>query len=266
MFESIDQLGRKHCFKNPPKRIVSLVPSQTELLHYLGLEDAVVGITKFCVHPKEWFKSKNRIGGTKNVNIDKVSALQPDIIIANKEENVKEQIEALEAIAPVWVSDVNKLEDALAMIEAIGLLTAKNEKAQKLIEEIKNCFNQLKTPNYKLKTAYLIWRNPYITVGGDTYISNMLEYAGFNNVFAKENRYPAITVEQLVKANCEVIFLSSEPYPFKQQHIEELQAVLPKVKIRLVDGEMFSWYGSRLLEAATYFYQIQNKINMQSSG
>lgn len=263
MFESIDQLGRKHCFKNTPKRIVSLVPSQTELLHYLGLKHEVIGITKFCVHPNEWFRSKTRIGGTKNVNIEAVKALQPDIIIANKEENVKEQMEALEAIAPVWVSDVNHLEDALAMIEAIGLLTATNENAQKLIEEINNCFNQLITPNYKLKTCYLIWRKPYMTVGGDTYINNMLQYAGFNNVFAKENRYPEITMEQLVEANCEVVFLSSEPYPFKQQHIEELQAALPKVKILLVDGEMFSWYGSRLLEAASYFKNLSKNATLQ---
>lgn len=260
MFESIDQLGRKHCFKNSPKRIVSLVPSQTELLHYLGLEDEVVGITKFCVHPNEWFKSKNRIGGTKNVNIEVVKALQPDIIIANKEENVKEQIEALEAIVPVWVSDVNHLQDALAMIEAIGLLTATNEKAQKLIEEINNCFNQLKTPNHKLKTCYLIWRKPYMTVGGDTYINNMLQYAGFENVFANEKRYPAITIEQLGEAKCDLLFLSSEPYPFKQAHIEELQAAMPNTKILLVDGEMFSWYGSRLLEAATYFKILQKIV------
>lgn len=265
MFESIDQLGRKHRFENRPKRIVSLVPSQTELLHYLGLEDVVVGITKFCVHPNDWFRNKARIGGTKNVNIDAVRALQPDIIIANKEENVKEQIEALEAIVPVWVSDVNNLDDALAMIEAIGLLTATNEKAQKLIEEINNCFYQLQTPKPKPKTAYLIWRKPYMTVGGDTYISNMLEYAGFENVFANEKRYPAITIEQLTETKCDFLFLSSEPYPFKQAHIVELQAALPNTTILFVDGEMFSWYGSRLLQAASYFKTLQERIRLNES-
>ncbi len=262
MFESIDQLGRKHRFENTPTRIVSFVPSQTELLHYLDLEQAVVGITKFCVHPNEWFRNKARIGGTKNVNIEAVKALQPDIIIANKEENVKEQIEALEVIAPVWVSDVNNLEDALAMIKAIGKLTNTNKKAEKLIEEVITRFNQLQTPNPKPKTAYLIWRNPYMTVGGDTYINNMLQYAGFDNVFANEKRYPAVTIEQLVEANCELLFLSSEPYPFKQAHIVELQATMPKTKILLVDGEMFSWYGSRLLEAATYFKTLQETIHL----
>ncbi|MDI9363958.1 MAG: helical backbone metal receptor [Flavobacterium sp.] len=262
MFESIDQLGRKHRLENPPKRIVSLVPSQTELLHYLGLKQAVVGITKFCVHPTEWFKTKPKIGGTKNVNIDAVKALQPDIIIANKEENVKEQIEALEAIAPVWVSDINNLEDALAMIEAVGKITNTTPKTEKLIEEVVTRFNQLKTPNHKLKTCYLIWRKPYMTVGGDTYINNMLQYAGFENVFANEKRYPTIIIEQLTKANCNLLFLSSEPYPFKQTHILELQAAMPNTKILLVDGEMFSWYGSRLLEAATYFKTLQKTIHL----
>lgn len=265
MFESIDQLGRKHRFENTPKRIVSLVPSQTELLHYLGLEQAVIGITKFCVHPNEWFKTKPRIGGTKNVNIDAVSALQPDIIIANKEENVKQQIEALEAIATVWVSDVNHLQDALAMIEAIGKLTNTSTKAEDLIEDVTIRFNQLQTPNPKPKTAYLIWRMPYMTVGGDTYINNMLEYAGFENVFANEKRYPAITIEQLANAKCDLLFLSSEPYPFKQAHIVELQAEMPNTKILLVDGEMFSWYGSRLLEAATYFKTLQEIIRLDKS-
>lgn len=265
MFESIDQLGRKHRFENRPKRIVSLVPSQTELLHYLGLENEVVGITKFCVHPTEWFRNKARIGGTKNVNFEAVKALQPDIIIANKEENVKEQIEALEAIAPVWVSDVNNLEEALAMIKAIGKITNTSLKAEKLIEEVVTRFNQLQTPNPKPKTAYLIWRKPYMTVGGDTYINNMLQYAGFDNVFTNEKRYPAITIEQLVEAQCDLLFLSSEPYPFKQAHISELQEALPNTKILLVDGEMFSWYGSRLLEAADYFKNLQEIIRLDKS-
>ncbi|MFC4232694.1 ABC transporter substrate-binding protein [Parasediminibacterium paludis] len=262
MFESIDQLGRKHSFENRPKHIVSLVPSQTELLHDLGLENEVVGITKFCIHPTEWFNNKPSIGGTKNVKMDAVKALQPDLIIANKEENVKEQIEALEAIAPVWVSDVNHLKDALAMIEAIGNITNTNQKAQHLIKEINSGFNQLKTTNTTLKTAYLIWRKPYMTVGGDTYINDMLQYAGFENVFANEKRYPAITIEQITEKKCDLLLLSSEPYPFKQQHIEALQAALPRIKIVLVDGEMFSWYGSRLIAAASYFKTLQETIRL----
>ena len=257
MFKSIDQLGRNHRFENYPKRIVSLVPSQTELLHYLGLENEVIGITKFCIHPTNWFENKTRIGGTKNVNIDVIKALKPDLIIANKEENIQAQIEALANICPVWVSDVNNLDDALKMIEAIGFLTATTEKANNLSETIKICFNQLKTQILKPKVCYLIWRDPFMTVGGDTFISNMLDYCGLENLFTNQNRYPEITLQQLSLLNCKLILLSSEPYPFKQKHIDEIQQTLPNATILLVDGEMFSWYGSRLLQAANYFEALK---------
>ncbi|MBC7651294.1 MAG: ABC transporter substrate-binding protein [Deinococcales bacterium] len=253
MFESTDQLGNKLKFKTHPKRIVSLVPSQTELLQYLGLENEVIGITKFCVHPHEWLKNKSKIGGTKNVHISTLKALTPDLIIANKEENIKDQINLLQAIAPVWVSDVNNLNDALQMIEALGVLTNTSAKANNLVEEINNSFKKLQTPNVKLLSAYLIWREPYMTVGGDTFINNMLGYCGFKNVFEDASRYPEITLQQLALTNCQIILLSSEPYPFKQKHIDEIQAIVPHTKIILVNGEFFSWYGSRLLQAANYF-------------
>ena len=238
-----------------------MVPSQTELLHYLGLEDEVVGITKFCVHPNNWFRNKTRIGGTKNVNVEAIKILNPDLIIANKEENVKEQIEELAKYYPVWVSDVNNLNDALQMIEAVGLLTATTEKANDLSLTIRNKFNQFKTQNLKLKTCYLIWRNPYMTIGGDTYINNMLQYIGVKNVFENTTRYPEITLQQIAATNCNFVLLSSEPYPFKQVHIDEIKAIMPNVKVLLVDGEMFSWYGNRLLQAAEYFKQLRDNIS-----
>ena len=262
MFESIDQLGRKLVFETHPKRIVSLVPSQTELLHYLGLENEVIGITKFCVHPNEWFRHKTRIGGTKNIYIEAIKALKPDLIIANKEENIKEQIDDLQGIAPVWVSDVNNVEEALQMIKAIGFLTGKNEKANNLLELIKLRFNQVKTQNLQLTACYLIWQDPYMTVGGDTFINSMLGFCGFKNVFQHTNRYPEITLQQVASLNCQIVLLSSEPYPFKQKHIDEIQVILPNTKIILVDGEMFSWYGSRLLQAADYFEELRKILTI----
>ena len=249
--------------KHFPKRIVSLVPSQTELLHYLGLEQETVGITKFCVHPKEWFNTKTRVGGTKAVKKDIIQHLQPDLIIANKEENVKEQIEELAKDYHVWVTDVNDLDDSLQMINDIGELTGKANEANKLATEINSRFSELKklqTTNHKLKTAYLIWRNPYMTIGGDTFINNMLAQCGFQNAFAGNLRYPEITVTQLQTTNHKLLLLSSEPYPFKQKHIDELQSQLPGCKIILVDGEMFSWYGSRLLLAPQYFKNLIHSI------
>jgi ABC-type Fe3+-hydroxamate transport system substrate-binding protein len=253
----IDQLSRTVEIPFPPKRIISLVPSQTELLSDLGLEEEVIGITKFCVHPQKWFREKQRIGGTKNVHLQKIISLQPDLIIANKEENVKEQIEELATHFPVWVSDVNNLKDAYGMMQSIGEITNRKEAVQKLTTNIRHNFTHLPTPNIQLPTAYLIWKNPYITVGGDTFIHHLLETAGFQNLFADQQRYPQISIEDLKRANCRLLLLSSEPYPFKQKHVVELQEHLPDTKILLVDGEMFSWYGSRLLQAPAYFQNLQ---------
>jgi len=247
-------------FKQPPKRIVSLVPSQTELLSYLGLDKEVIGITKFCVHPKEWFTNKQRVGGTKALHIPLIKKLQPDLIIANKEENVKAQVEELAKEFPVWVTDVNNLEESLRMIKDVGELTYKATKAETLIPEIKTRFSQLPTTNHKLQTAYLIWQDPYMTVGGDTFINDMMKRCGLQNIFADKKRYPEITIDQLSTDDCKLILLSSEPYPFQQKHVEELEKQLPGKKIILVDGEMFSWYGSRLLKAAKYLKALSETL------
>ncbi len=239
-----------------PKRIVSVVPSQTELLHYLHLENETVGITKFCVHPHDWFRNKKRIGGTKDLHIEEIIQLQPDLIIANKEENVKEQIDELSQHFPVWLTDVNNFEDALQMITDIGSLTNKEAATKELIQQIQNKFSF--STSEKIKTAYFIWKDPYMTTGGDTFISNMMEMAGFENVFKTRTRYPAIDLNELKHSECELILLSTEPYPFKQIHVEELQNIFPGIRIMLADGEMFSWYGNRMLHAPAYFEQLRN--------
>ena len=243
-----------------PNRIISLVPSQTELLNHLGLNSETVGITRFCVHPATWFKTKTTVGGTKTINFDIIHQLRPDLIIANKEENVKEQIEQLALHYPVWLTDVNNLEDAMRMITDIGTLTGKDKKALSLITQIKNAFNDFSISENPLKTAYLIWRKPYMAVGGDTFINDMLLKCGFENIFANKKRYPEISIEDLHVARCQLLFLSSEPYPFKQKHIDELSKQLPHTKIILVDGEFFSWYGSRLLKAPEYFKTLINSL------
>ncbi|ANE49849.1 iron ABC transporter [Flavisolibacter tropicus] len=257
-----DQLNRTVTLPATPKRIISLVPSQTELLYDLELKEQVVGITKFCIHPKEWFRTKTRIGGTKTLHLDKIRELHPDLIIANKEENVQEQIEALAKEFPVWISDVNNLPEALEMIEQIGLITNKKERAEDLSKRIESAFFNFKpqTSNLKLNTCYLIWKDPYMTVGGDTFIHNILSLAGLENIYGSKQRYPEITIAELQTLNCDLLLLSSEPYPFKQKHIEELQAQLPHTKILLVDGEAFSWYGSRLLHTPAHLQQLQEEI------
>ena len=259
-----DQLGRKVELKQPPQRIISLVPSQTELLFSLGLDKEVVGITKFCVHPESWFRTKTRVGGTKQLHIDRIKQLQPDLIIANKEENGREQIEELAKEFPVWISDVNNVQGALEMVQAVGILTGRPREAGDLITQIKTVFTQAQPPETRLKTAYLIWKDPYMTIGGDTFINDMLDHAGFTNIFADRLRYPELSLNELRELDCELLLLSSEPYPFKQKHVEELQLHLPGTRIILVDGEIFSWYGSRLLRAREYFQKLRQQIRALS--
>ncbi len=260
MFTFTDQTGHTIQLRHFPRRIISLVPSQTELLAHLDLHDEVVGITKFCIHPDDWFRSKTRIGGTKKINIEKIQQLQPDLIIANKEENVKEEVEILETQFPVWTSDCNNLTQACDMIMQLGIITGKQKKAIEIVKQIQENFAQLQCPLQKLRAAYLIWQNPYMTVGGDTFIHSMLEIVGFRNIYANATRYPEITIEELKNRNPELVILSSEPFPFKQKHIDELQIHLPTTKIILADGEMFSWYGSRLLKAPAYFATLYEQI------
>ncbi|MDH7463057.1 helical backbone metal receptor [Chitinophagaceae bacterium 26-R-25] len=257
-----DQTGNTISLASFPKRIISLVPSQTELLYTLQLNDEVVGITKFCVHPEVWFRTKNRVGGTKDLKFDIIEQLRPDLILANKEENVKGQIEYLSGKFPVWVSDVEDVQSAFDMISQIGLITGKEAIANDLINNIIKGFSELRpfVPSTKIPVGYLIWKDPFMTVGGDTFISNMLDACGFQNVFASHKRYPSITVEDIKRSGCKVLFLSSEPYPFKQKHIDELQKELPDVVIKLVDGEMFSWYGSRMLPAIDYFKKLIQEV------
>lgn len=232
-------------------KIVSLVPSITELLYDLGLEEEVAGITKFCVHPQHGFRNKTRIGGTKNINIEKIKSLQPDLIIANKEENVKEQIEQLRKYN-ILLTDVNNFDEALEMIKTVGNHVHKEFQAAQIIAAIKKRFSALHI-EWEKTAAYLIWKDPYMTVGGDTFIDSMMCKAGFKNIFSHQNRYLPVTIEAIKELRPEYILLSTEPYPFKEKHVAALQALVPNSKVILADGEMFSWYGSRMLYAVKYF-------------
>jgi len=246
-----DQLGREILIPYPPQRIISLVPSITELLADFGLNKEVIGITKFCVFPDGWFRSKNRIGGTKTVNIDKVTLLKPDLILANKEENTKEEIDQLKTQFPVWISDVKNINDAQQMIQSIGEITDKIAVAQNLNHNISSQLQKISNRIPK-KVAYMIWQDPIMVAGGDTYINAMLELGGFQNVFGGEKRYPIVSAEILSLAQPDEILLSSEPFPFCEKHIEFYQEICPQAVIRLIDGTFFSWYGSRLLPAIDY--------------
>lgn len=246
----IDQIGNKVSLLHPPQRIISTVPSITELLFYLGLEDRIVGRTSFCIHPNPEIKEVPKIGGTKRLRIDAVKALQPDLVIANKEENVKEQIEGIQAFVPTYISDIKTIEDALKMIADVGKLCGVTSASEELLDRIQSTMPK----RVSLKKAlYLIWRDPFMSIGGDTFISDMMPYAGYENIIKEQKRYPSLSAKQIKDLAPEVILLSSEPYPFKEKHIQELQSLCPQATIKLVDGELYSWYGNKILKAFEVF-------------
>ena len=247
-----DQMGNKVELSNTPQRIISLVPSQTELLYDLGLEDRVVGITKFCIHPEHWRKTKTIVGGTKNFQVDVINQLRPDLIIGNKEENYFEGISALQQHAPVWISDVTEFEDAIRMIQSISIITDCEMKGKEIVQRIQKAFEVLK-PLKRIKTLYLMWRNPWMGAANKTFIHSMMEKIGLVNVLDKAERYPELSASMMKDLNPSLVLLSTEPFPFSEKHIGEVLEIMPNARVQLVDGEMFSWYGSRMALAPSYF-------------
>lgn len=248
-------------------KIISLVPSQTELLVDLGLENAIVGITKFCVHPKNLRKKTTIVGGTKNININKIKALHPTIILCNKEENTKIIVKECLKIAKTHVTDVHTLQDNLDFIKEYGMMFSCENKAAQIINKIeknKKDFELFTKQKPTLKVAYFIWKSPWMVAANNTFINNLLKLNKFENVFQSVERYPEIDTEKLLEKNLDLVFLSSEPYPFQEKHIALLQKKLPKTNILLVDGECFSWYGSRLIIAFSYFTDLRKRIDKLS--
>lgn len=240
-------------------KIISTVPSITELLSDLQLDEEVVGITKFCVHPEHWFRNKTRIGGTKNLKLEKIKALDPDLIVANKEENLKDQIEYLEGFSSIYLSDIQSPLDNISLIRDLGKITDRNHIANNLIKKYISALQMLEGQSNQT-VLYLIWKNPWMAAGGDSYIHSILHHMGLNNVLGDRMRYPELNAEEIKNLNPDLIFLSSEPFPFKEKHKQELLKILPKAKIHLVDGEYFSWYGSRLIHMLDYGKSLKDKL------
>ncbi|MBE0393728.1 ABC transporter substrate-binding protein [Flavobacterium sp. PL002] len=260
-----DQLGTTHTFQTSPKRIISLVPSQTELLYDLGLEDKIIGITKFCVHPYHFKSTKTLVGGTKKVNYRKIKELQPDIIICNKEENTLEIVERLREICPVWVTDIHSIEDNFQMITDFGQLFNARTEARKWNDKLAFALSDFKNFIATIpvkKVAYFIWKKPYMVAGSDNFITALLQLNHFENIYKYKGRYPEVAIENIVEdGDPDFIFLSSEPFPFKKEDGYEISNYTKKAQTVLVDGEMFSWYGSRLIKAFEYFKMLHRNIS-----
>lgn len=241
-------------------RIISLVPSLTELIIDLGLKDKLVGRSRFCIHPKDQVKDIPVIGGTKNPNLKKIRALKPDYIIANHEENRKEDVLALQKDFRVNVTKIDTIEEALSEIESIGEDLGCLKGSSDLIKEIHKQLSETQDCDF-IDTAYFIWRKPWMIAASDTYIDSVLKTYRLSNIFSDKTRYPEIELSELKKRNPKLILLSSEPYPFKEKHVDELNGLLPESKIQLIDGEWFSWYGSRMKEAFRQLNQWRSGLD-----
>lgn len=260
MIKINDQIGQSVQLNGPAKRIVCLVPSITELIWHLGLEEELVGRTKFCIFPKILKEKVPQVGGTKQVHVDRIEALQPDLIICNKEENTEEIVASLKGLSSIYVSNIQTIHSALEMISDIGQLTGKVQESETLVNNIEAKRLEWHSQSYPQKSClYLIWKNPYMTIGVDTYIYNMLAEMNFESALY-DFRYPEVSIEQIKKMNPAYLLLSSEPFPFRQKDIEELQEQLPGIKAILVDGTYFSWYGNRILDAYPYFEALNEQL------
>lgn len=254
----LDQLQQTIEINTLPKRIISLIPSQSEYLWDLGLKTELVGISKFCLHPKQMFESVTRVGGTKQLDIEKIKSLNPDLIIGNKEENVKEQIEELKVYFPVWMSDVNTLDDAFDMMLKLGEIFEKKAESEVMVTEIIESMKEVRNLFEGKRVAYFIWNKPYMVAATDTFIDSIMKECGIVNHFKDKKRYPEISIEDLDGAD--YCFLSSEPFPFDQKHIQELQGSVKNCRFVLVDGEMFSWYGSHLRLLPHYLKKLKKEL------
>jgi iron complex transport system substrate-binding protein len=264
IFSLKDQVGTVHNFNQSPTKIVSLVPSQTELLVDLGLEQQIKGITKFCVHPYHLKQIKTVVGGTKKVHVQKIRELNPDIIIANKEENTLEMVEELRSICKVWVTDVVTLEDNQQMIEDFGVMFNKRTEAARLVAKINfglEHFRHFMANKPGHKVAYFIWKDPYMAAGRNTFIQTMLEINKFENIYLQKGRYPEVELKKIrLEGDPDLVLLSSEPFPFTDKDAFEIGRFTHHAKAVFVDGEMFSWYGSRIPYALQYFEGLHLRL------
>jgi ABC-type Fe3+-hydroxamate transport system substrate-binding protein len=242
-----------------PRRIVSLIPSVTETLFALGLGDAVIGVTAYCVEPREDVRRKTKVGGQKNPALEVIRDLAPDLVVANVEENLKEHVERLrEWGIPVWVTYPRTVDDGIRMIRELGELTGRRARADAIAGGLDALLAETRARSAgraPVRVFYPIWRDPTMTIGADTYIHDMLAVCGGANVFGdRPERYPTITLEEVRAARPEVIVLPDEPFRFRRAHVADFSAYadIPAVRdgrIHLMDGKLFCWYGPRIADA-----------------
>ena len=253
-----DALGQEFVAPLTDAKIVSLVPSTTETLYALGLENQLLGMTRYCVHPRHLLAEKTIVGGTKQLNWKKLESLAPTIVLGNKEENTPAIFAGLsQKDIPYFVAFPQTVDEAIQDIQTLGDLLGASDQSLKIAKGIEAERQSLHLKSTTFSYAYLIWRKPWMTINKDTFIHAMLSEAGGKNVFEDDDsRYPQFDLDELKARRPDFIFLSSEPYAFNQTHIDELHHHGFQQKIRLVNGEMCSWHGSRMKQGLEYLQEL----------
>lgn len=259
MAAPVDASGVPLAPGGPPRRIVSLVPSTTETLCALGLGQALVGVTVYCREPRPVVAGKTRVGGEKDPDLDRIRALAPDLVVANIEENRREDVAALRAAGiPVWVTYPRTVLDGIAMVRELGQVTGTEARAAEIAGELERLYREAAeaaAARPPVAVFYPIWREPWMTINRDTYVHDLLQVCGGRNVFADHpERYPRITLDEVAARRPEVILLPDEPFRFRRAHLRDFAPYreVPAVaagRIRLVDGKPFSWHGPRIADA-----------------
>lgn len=249
----IDAAGIRHRPAGVDARIACLVPSITELLCDLGLGAHLVARTGFCIHPRELLRTVPKVGGTKDVQLDRLRDLAPTHVVVNIDENPREVADALANFVPhVIVTHPKAPEDNLALYRLLGGIFSREAEAEGLCADFADAWTAARGPRAAQRVLYLVWRDPWMTVSPDTYISGTLARFNWHTEPRQAiDRYPRIDLADYRDA-VDRVLLSSEPYRFRERHIAEVEAALPGAKVSLIDGEMTSWYGSRAIRGLCY--------------
>lgn len=260
-----DAAGTLHARAGLDARVVSLVPSITELVCDLGLAGRLVGRTGFCIHPKQTLRGIAKVGGTKTVDVEKVRALRPTHVILNIDENERPLAEALAEFVPhLIVTHPLAPLDNLALFRLIGGIFGCEQLAETLAARFLAAHDALTSQAHPQRNVlYLIWKDPWMTVARDTYVSRTLALAGLNTLPSQATaRYPEFSLEDAWVAQADLVLLSTEPYMFRSKHLEELEClpVFAGKRVHLIDGEMTSWYGSRAIEGLVYLDRFRRSI------
>ena len=257
----LDAAGRAHVSATADARILSLVPSLTELLFDLGLGASVVGRTNFCVHPKDRVGTVASVGGTKQIDFEKVASLNPTHALVNIDENPKEMADALSAMGiEVVVTHPLRVTDNRDLFRLIGGLFGAEERAAALTREFDAAFAEMQAGNWpERRVLYLIWRKPWMSIAPDTYIADALARAGLRALqHAGGARYPEVALGEKLLDEVDLVLFSTEPFPFKAKHLVAFRAAFPahRAKAHLIDAEMVSWYGSRAVPGLRYLAEF----------